>query len=118
MCDPNCSEYAWSFISRYVGIGEEEIHLPEDNLSIFPNPFNSFATISYSVDKITDVEIVIMDLLGQEVNTVFSGVSSSGTHSLMWDGRGENNRILPSGIYFCRVKTNEQVELKKFLIIR
>jgi photosystem II stability/assembly factor-like uncharacterized protein len=65
----------------------------------YPNPFNPATTISYNLPRISDVELKIYDLLGNEINSFFISSQPSGTHSMLWDGTNNFNVPVASGIY-------------------
>ncbi len=48
----------------------------------YPNPFNPSTIINYSINKPQNISLVIYDILGRKVKTLFKGYSSSGTFRL------------------------------------
>ena len=54
-------------------------------LSIYPSPFNSTTTISLSMQFPSDVTLVIHNLLGKEVATVYNGFLPEGLSRHVWD---------------------------------
>jgi photosystem II stability/assembly factor-like uncharacterized protein len=85
----------------------------------YPNPFNPKTTIQYSIPEISNVELVIYDLLGKEISTLYKGFKNAGWYT---DIFFSNN--LPSGVYYYRLtvqglKTgNKSVQTKKMLLIK
>jgi len=80
----------------------------------FPNPFRSATTIQftvpYSLDKNSTrakVSLNIYNLSGRIVATVYSGLSSPGVYSRVWNGRSNSQRDLPSGIYIARLECGD-----------
>jgi len=69
----------------------------------YPNPFNSRTTIQFSVPQAGDARIRLMNVLGQEVATIFSGRVSAGTQRVAF-----NASDLPSGLYFYRLEVGGQ----------
>ncbi len=84
----------------------------------FPNPFNPTTTIAYRLPEASFVTVTIHNALGQKVRTLINERQSAGSHSTQWDGRDDAGRILSSGIYFYRLKTENHVTQKKMLLIR
>lgn len=71
-----------------------------------PNPFNSSTHIPIEIPAETSpfrIEITMYNLLGERVRTLFQGELSTGQHTLLWDGRAEHGRVVPSGFYICRM---------------
>jgi hypothetical protein len=83
----------------------------------YPNPFNPTTRISFALPKDSNVELIISDLLGQSITTLFNGRMSAGMHSLDFDATG-----LSSGVYVYTIKINDgnssKVESKKMTLIR
>jgi photosystem II stability/assembly factor-like uncharacterized protein len=85
----------------------------------YPNPFNPYTTIEYSVTGISDVEIKVYNLLGQEIRTLFKGVKNEGKYSLKFAGNG-----LASGIYYYRLSTKNlksgetYITTKKMILLK
>jgi hypothetical protein len=79
----------------------------------YPNPFNPSTTIEYSLPEQTNVTIKIYDVLGNELEVIFSGNKSAGTHRLNW-----NASNYASGIYFYRMSTGTFNQVKKMLLLK
>ncbi|MDP4117547.1 MAG: T9SS type A sorting domain-containing protein, partial [Bacteroidota bacterium] len=79
----------------------------------FPNPFNPETTIRYNVSVETNVSLRVYDLLGREVETLFSGRQSSGNHEYKFEGKN-----LSSGVYFYQLKAGNTVQTKKMMLIK
>lgn len=87
-------------------------------LQNYPNPIKAGTTIQYQLPKKTKVEMAIYNLLGQKVKTLINEIKYAGEFSIDWDGRNEYNQLISSGIYFCRVKTNEGSFTRKMAVVR
>jgi len=75
--------------------------VPEDfNLSTYPNPFNSYSTIKFELDRTANTTISLYDLNGRRMADLVTGQFSAGSHSFIWDA-GD----LPSGLYLIRLTT-------------
>lgn len=64
----------------------------------YPNPFNASTTISFSVDRETEVDLAIYDVLGRRVATLHDGPIDAGEHRV-----NVNAGHLSSGVYFYRL---------------
>ena len=64
----------------------------------YPNPFNPWTTISYDIQKTSQVFITVYDVLGRQVETLVNGVKQPGHYQVSFDGSR-----LPSGVYFYRI---------------
>ncbi|MDP6036929.1 MAG: DUF5011 domain-containing protein, partial [Candidatus Latescibacteria bacterium] len=52
-----------------------------------PNPFNPSTTIRYTLSEVSDVQLVIYNIQGQIVRTLFAGSQGAGTFEVIWDGK-------------------------------
>ncbi len=80
---------------------------------VFPNPFNSFTHLSYSLDREAHVVLNIYDLTGREVAGLVDASMKQGQHSAVWDASS-----LPSGVYMCRLSAGNSKATKKLVLIR
>jgi hypothetical protein len=100
-----------------VGVGEREA-LPISRLyQIFPNPFSSLLNIRYSLAKSCHVEITISNLAGQLVTKLVSTPKKPGSYTVQWNGKGEDGRLMSSGIYFIRLKVGDDFSQTKKLVL-
>jgi len=81
-----------------------------DHFSILPNPVSDFITI-----RITNVEqgMMILDLFeisGVKIKALVNEMKTLGTHEIDFDLSD-----LPKGVYFCVLKTNEGILVKKII---
>ena len=91
-----------------------EQSIPENySLNIFPNPFNPSTTIEYQIPKSANVKFIIYDVLGREVARLVEGFKTAGNYRVTWSA---NN--IPSGIYFCRMESQNYLETKKIILVK
>lgn len=69
----------------------------------YPNPFNPTTTIRFALPFVSNVEVKIFNMLGQEVKTLRSEVMNEGYYLTSWDGTNGLQQKVSSGIYFCRI---------------
>ncbi len=50
------------------------------------------------------MSLVVYDILGRRVSTLAEGVLPAGSHEVRWAGRSDDGQVLPSGIYWIRLK--------------
>jgi len=72
--------------------------------SCYPNPFNEYTLISFSLNSPQYVTIELYDVCGKKVKDL-SGNFHSGKNSIQWNGTGEHGDKLSNGTYFCRILT-------------
>ncbi len=84
-----------------------------------PNPFNPQTTIAYELATAQPVQLAIYDTRGRQVRALISGdVVPAGRHTLVWDGRGDDGRELPSGVYLSRLQAGSVVSQGRMTMVR
>ena len=81
----------------------------------YPNPFSSSTSITYQLNKQSDVNIKIYDILGREVKAFKTGLQAIGTHGIVWDGKDNFGSRLALGIYFYQLQAGKETQVKKML---
>jgi len=83
----------------------------------YPNPFNPVCTIRYEIPKPGRVSLQVYDIVGKPVRTLVDAWREPGVYSEVWDGRADDGRALPSGIYFYRLKAGDFVATRKMVLL-
>ncbi|MDH4351357.1 MAG: T9SS type A sorting domain-containing protein, partial [Gemmatimonadota bacterium] len=83
-----------------------------------PNPFTGSTTLAIGLPGESDVAIDVFDVAGRRVRTQTLARQPAGWRSLDFDGRDDQGRLLPSGVYFCRVQTAGETVTRKMVIAR
>ena len=97
-----------------VGIGEKNTDALT-MLSISPNPFKTNAKIQYDLKKISPVHAALYDQAGRLVKVLTDQTQTNGHHQIIWDGRNQDNNLLPKGIYYLKIRA-ESVEHKEKIV--
>ena len=79
----------------------------------YPNPFNPMCNVQFTMCNEGNVNIVVYDVMGREVQTLVNERMSAGTHEVKFDGS-----MLTSGLYFYKLITEGFTETKKMLLIK
>jgi len=92
--------------------------IPDTRLSNYPNPFSTCTTISFSTRHrdTENTEINIYNIKGQLIKQLSIVNSQS---SIEWDGKDENGKQLPDGIYLFKLITKDyQSAVKKMILLK
>lgn len=120
--DNFCVTASGSSVGDWVFLDEEfaKPSLPQEFTlnQNYPNPFNPTTTITYSLTSGAEVEMVVINMLGQQVRTLVNQYQAAGEHSVVWDGRDQTGTQVASGIYFYRMTSNGVVDTKKMLLLK
>ncbi|HEX9917256.1 MAG TPA: T9SS type A sorting domain-containing protein [candidate division Zixibacteria bacterium] len=124
------SKYNYAYADTFdINLGVDEDQLPDRMEYIlpqnYPNPFNSSTNIpftvygsQFTVDSRIHTTLKIYNILGQEVRTLVDEPKRPGNYEITWDGKDNENRDLPSGVYFYKIETEGFVQSKKMLLLK
>jgi predicted outer membrane repeat protein len=89
----------------------------------YPNPFNPETVISFQLspeNDLQDVELVIYNIKGQKIKDLANSLihQSSNQYSIIWDGTDDHNQLVSTGIYFYKLKTKKDIQIKKMILIK
>ncbi len=86
--------------------------------SVFPNPFNPSAFITYSIAAPTQVQISIFNSRGQLVRTLLKGDKGIGNHRIEWNGKDDNGNNCSTGIYYIRLTAGRDSFVRKAVLVK
>jgi len=79
----------------------------------YPNPFNATTTIEFSLSRRSLVQLTIYNITGEKIKTLINHERLPGNYQVIF-----NARELPTGIYFCALKTNTLVRTIKMVYVK
>jgi hypothetical protein len=74
-------------------------------VNAWPNPFNPQTTIRYELGLAEDFSLKIYDVKGRRIRTLLEEYGEPGVHEAVWLGDDDHGRTVPSGVYYCCLKT-------------
>ena len=84
----------------------------------YPNPFNPETTIHFALNIASNLRIVIYNSKGQLVKSLINREYPAGNHEIIWNGKDDNGREVGSGVYFYKMQTDENVGVKRMMMIK
>ncbi len=81
--------------------------------SIYPNPLNSSANITFEISQADRIDLSCTDLNGRLVKTILTGNFQPGVYSI-----NLNISDLSAGIYWVRLKSNNSLKISKLVVIK
>ncbi|MFC1583315.1 Ig-like domain-containing protein [Candidatus Neomarinimicrobiota bacterium] len=84
----------------------------------YPNPFNPSTIIPYEVPRPAELRLVIYNLLGQPIRTLFTGQILPGHYQAVWDGKDNYGRPAASGIYIYSLQAEGAVISRKMVLTK
>ncbi|MCK4353499.1 hypothetical protein KAW65_08855 [candidate division WOR-3 bacterium] len=142
------NDTAYAQVVSVSGVEETEDRRQETEVRLYeayPNPFSKKTVIRYSLPVESEhVSLGIYDLSGRLIRSLVDGPinhlsasggnqpfstegarlpsvgqgSASGGNQVIWDGRDELGKKVPSGIYFYKLTCGDFIATKKLLLIR
>ncbi len=73
-------------------------------LRLTPNPFRSTTDIAFTLPRTGHPQAVVVDLLGRTVCNFRFGERPAGIVHERWNGRDDQGRSVPPGLYFIRLR--------------
>ena len=118
---PVIGEPRYTLLIHYGVLNEDENeHLPS-SFSLyqnFPNPFNPITRIMYDIPELSEVRIVVHDLMGRQVATLLNTVKNAGYYEITWDGSNQFGDKVSSGMYIYSIHAGEYNFSKKMIFIK
>ena len=106
------------FIPDWINLDNDLVQIPNQFgiQKTYPNPFNPSLSIDFSIQQISDVELSIYNLYGQQVEILYQGSIGVGSHSIKWSPKSQ----ISSGMYFVRLKNKSTnlIDSKKVVFIK
>jgi hypothetical protein len=84
-----------------------------------PNPCNPRTTFGFELHAAAAVNLRVYDLAGRRVRTIAAGAPlAAGRHGMIWDGRDDAGRSVPSGVYLGRLTAGPLRATARVVVVR
>ncbi|MCK4353298.1 T9SS type A sorting domain-containing protein [candidate division WOR-3 bacterium] len=83
-----------------------------------PNPAKKNVIISYELPKEAKISFKVYNVTGRLVKVLKTGIQKPGFYTIKWNGKDKEGKLLPSGIYFYRLKAGKFISTKKLILLR
>lgn len=126
---PN-NETGWGIPNVFTATYKNAVNIQfrENKITLsqnFPNPVvQGYTNFRYTVPTRNEykngiyTKIEIFNIRGQIIKTLVHGIFYPSTYITFWDGRDDEGRPVPSGVYFYRLKIGENVISRKLIYIK
>ena len=118
---PILGEQRYQLLVHYGNLEKGKDNLLPSSFKLYqnyPNPFNPITTIRYDIPKLSEVRIVVHDLMGRQVATLVNTMKPAGYHNITWDGSNQLGHDVPSGVYIYSIHTEKNHFSKKMIFIK
>lgn len=79
----------------------------------YPNPFNPSTKIRFDIPKLSNINLIVYDALGREIERLHQGNIPAGKFEFTW-----NASRYSSGIYYARLVSSEFSDIKRMVLIK
>lgn len=84
------------------------------DFDVYPNPFTSSTTLSYTLSEDTEVNLTLYDVMGKAIDAPLqSTIQVAGTHAVEWISKDA-----PAGIYYAVLTAQGQKLTKKLILTK
>lgn len=104
----------YKFDGQPTSVGEDgQLKINYNLNQNYPNPFNPDTVISFTLPQSEKVKVTIFNNLGEQVEVIYNDVANAGLNKIMW-----NASNLTSGVYLCKLTTNNFESTKKMVLMK
>ena len=118
---PILGEQRYQLLVHYGNLEKGKDNLLPSSFKLhqnYPNPFNPTTTIKYDIPKLSEVRIVVHDLMGRQVATLLNDTKPAGYHKVTWNGSNQFGDDVSSGMYIFSIHSEEFNFSKKMIFIK
>jgi hypothetical protein len=80
-----------------------------------PNPFRGATAVQFDLPRRGRVSLEVFDLQGRLVRSLLNDELDPGRYSKVWEGRNQASQPVAPGIYFYRLRTEDQIATQKVI---
>ncbi|MFC2150084.1 T9SS type A sorting domain-containing protein [Calditrichota bacterium] len=109
------SSETYYFTIPVESVGDGDVIQPHEFAieAAYPNPFNSSLVIDYSLRSSGKINLLVFDLVGRNVGTLYEGKAVVGRHRIAWQPEG-----LATGVYWLVLRSKEGMLTRKVLYMK
>jgi hypothetical protein len=122
--------------AAWTGLGSYRVELSRDTTGIreprgeireprglrlvrnYPNPFNSRTEFRYELSSAAEVRLELFDVRGRSVREITAGPQGPGSHAISWNGEGDGNNPVSSGVYYYSLRAGRETRTGKCLLLK
>lgn len=116
-CDQSIANMNFGYRSSATGVSPLGGPSSTSLFQNVPNPFKPRTKIDFELTRPERAELVIYDIAGRRVRTLFQELMPAGRSSVEWDGRDHRGAELSAGVYFYQLRTEEETLIKKMVLL-
>jgi hypothetical protein len=83
-----------------------------------PNPFNPNTAIKFEVATAGKMKLEVFDVQGRLRSVLYQGDIEAGQHVMVWNGRGVDGDVLPTGVYIARLEAAGEKHSQRLVLLK
>jgi flagellar hook assembly protein FlgD len=84
----------------------------------YPNPFNPETTVDYQTALDGNVSVIVYNIMGKQIRALVHESKVAGYYKAAWNGRDDQGKAAPSGIYFIRMQSGDFNKVRKVMLMK
>lgn len=99
-------------------VTETSLDIVTEVTDVTPNPVNNEAVINFNLNKSNNVQIQIVDVLGNVVTELVNEYYNAGSHRVEWNGRNITGQEIATGTYLVRMIAGDFITTKNINVVK
>lgn len=108
----------WDDVQMLVQVPPDPPRPTKLDFHLTPNPFNPRTELSFVLPNSEAARVVVYDVAGRLVRSLFDGRLDAGLQSIVWDGKDAHEADVASGVYLISVTIGKQTDLVRAVLVR
>jgi hypothetical protein len=101
-----------------VGVGDGPRAAGFELRGASPNPSFGRTRVEFTLAEDAAVTLRLVDISGRVVRTLHEGPLAAGAHAMVWDGRSDEGRALPAGVYQAVLRSDKGQSSRRLVLAR
>jgi len=108
------------FVNRYEYLSTISEGIPTEFAlhENYPNPFNPTTTLRFDLPELSDMTLIVYNMLGQKVRTFNIQSTPAGYHSVTWDATNDLGQQVGAGVYLYQLQAKDFVKTRKMVLLK
>lgn len=111
------SSHNFEIVNAIVANSKGEIPIEQPHrfsmTAAYPNPFNPSTQFNINLDKSQYLQIDVLNIMGQKIDHLYSGMLNDGSHTFKWSASN-----IANGTYFIQVIGDDILESQKVVLLK
>jgi len=83
-----------------------------------PSPTSSGASVDFWLERRDRVSLLVVDIAGRRVRSLYEGELPAGRHSKSWNLVGDDARRVQPGVYFLQLRIGDEALRRRLVVVR